>query len=394
MRKTLFITIWLFFILTLGGLGYVFYEIFNGKIGYMPELQRLQNPVNKFASQIFSSDGKLLGTWSYSRANRIFVNYDDLPPHLVQALEATEDVRFRSHSGIDYKALFRAIIKRGVLNQKSAGGGSTITQQLAKQLYSDKASSTKERLFQKPIEWVIALRLERFYTKEEIITMYLNNFDFLHNAVGIKTAARTYFGKEPRNLDICESATLVGMCKNPSFYNPRRYPERCLERRNIVLSQMQKAGYLQPSEAQQYMLNPLSLKFHQVDHKEGLGTYLRDYLRLALMAHKPVRSEYASWQKQKFYDDSLAWETDPLYGWCNKNLNREGKAYNIYTDGLKIFTTIDSRMQAYAEEAVDTHVVHVLQPAFEKELKNNRNAPYAAGISADQAKKDLQRAKR
>ena len=171
MRKTFFITIWLFFILILGSLGYVFYAIFNGDIGYMPELQKLQNPVNKFASQIFSSDGKLLGTWSYSRANRIFVNYDDLPPHLVQALEATEDVRFRSHSGIDYKALFRAIIKRGVLHQKSAGGGSTITQQLAKQLYSDKASSTKERLFQKPIEWVIALRLERFYTKEEIITL-------------------------------------------------------------------------------------------------------------------------------------------------------------------------------------------------------------------------------
>lgn len=394
MRKAFFVAIWLFFFIILGGLGYVFYGIFNGDIGYMPELQKLQNPVNKFASQIFSADGKLLGTWSYSRANRIFVDYNDLPPNLVNALVATEDQRFYSHSGIDYKALFRAVVKRGVFNQKSAGGGSTLTQQLAKQLYSAKAATTKERLFQKPIEWVIALRLERFYTKEEIITMYLNYFDFLHNAVGIKTAAHTYFGKEPKDLDICECATLVGMCKNPSLYNPRRYPERCQERRNIVLRQMEKAGYLSSAEAKNYMLQPLTLHFHQADHKEGLGTYLRDYLRQALMAKKPIRSDYASWQRQKFYDDSLAWETDPLYGWCNKNKKRNGEYYNIYSDGLRIHTTIDSRMQTYAEQAVDSHVVHVLQPAFEKELQRNKNAPYAAAVSADQAKKDLARAKR
>ena len=280
------------------------------------------------------------------------------------------------------------------MQQKSAGGGSTITQQLAKQLYSEKASSTRERLFQKPIEWVIALKLERFYTKEEIITLYLNKFDFLHNAVGIKTAANTYFSKEPHDLSLLEAATLVGMCKNPSYFNPVRFPERCAERRNIVLRQMSKASYITKAEAEEESLQPLTLNFHRVDHKEGIATYLREYLRQILMAKEPKRSNYASWQKQKYYEDSLAWKEDPLYGWCTKNLNREGKPYNIYLDGLKIYTTIDSRMQAYAEEAVEKHVVGELQPAFEKELKKNKNAPYAAAVSAADAQNNLRRAKR
>ena len=394
MLKKFILTLWILLILSLGAVGCIFYAIFQGYIGYMPELRQLENPVNKFASQVFSADGKLLGTWSYSKENRIFVSYDDLSPYLVQALIATEDARFYSHSGIDYIALFRAIIKRGLMQQKSAGGGSTITQQLAKQLYSEKASSTRERLFQKPIEWVIALKLERFYTKEEIITLYLNEFDFLHNAVGIKTAANTYFSKEPHDLSLLEAATLVGMCKNPSYFNPVRFPERCAERRNIVLRQMSKASYITKAEAEEESLQPLTLNFHRVDHKDGIATYLREYLRQILMAKEPKRSNYASWQKQKYYEDSLAWKEDPLYGWCTKNLNREGKPYNIYLDGLKIYTTIDSRMQAYAEEAVEKHVVGELQPAFEKELKKNKNAPYAAAVSAADAQNNLRRAKR
>lgn len=393
-RRKFFVTLWLLYIAVIGVVAYLFHAIFVGDIGYMPDIEQLHNPVNKYASQVLSSDGRLLGTWSYSRANRIFVSYEDLSPTLVQALVATEDVRFHEHSGIDYIALVRAVVKRGLLKQKSAGGGSTITQQLAKQLYSGKAATVQERLFQKPIEWVIALKLERFYTKEEIITMYLNYFDFLHNAVGIKTAAKTYFGKEPKDLDVCESATLIGMCKNPSYFNPVRYPDRCLQRRNVVLSQMAKAKYISRKDCETYSMQPLSISFHRTDHKEGSAAYLRDYLRIALMAKKPVRSNYASWQGQKYYEDSLAWETDPLYGWCNKNLNREGRPYDIYSDGLKIYTTIDSRMQQYAEDAVRKHVQGELQGMFEHELKSNRNAPYASNLTKEQVRADLQRAKR
>ena len=377
-------------VLALGG---IFYCIFTGSIGYMPEIEELENPVNKFASQVVSADGKLIGTWSYSRANRIFVGYDDISPSVIQALIATEDERFYDHSGIDIKALFRAIVKRGLFMQKSAGGGSTITQQLAKQLYSEKAENVKERILQKPIEWVIALKLERYYTKEEILTMYLNHFDFLHNAVGIKTAAKTYFGKEPKDLTVNESATLIGMCKNPSYFNPVRNPERCEQRRNVVLSQMEKVGYISSDEASRLKLEPLQLNFHRTDHKEGTAAYLRDYLRQILMAKKPARSDYASWQNQKYYEDSLAWETDPVFGWCNKNVKRDGTPYNIYTDGLKVYTTIDSRMQRYAEEAVQKHVVGELQPLFDKELKTNKNAPYANVLSADEVVKKFQRAK-
>lgn len=394
MRKRLFLYIWSLYILAVLAIGGIFYCIFIGAIGYMPEIEELENPVNKYASQVISSDGKLIGTWSYSTANRIFVGYNDISPAVIQALVATEDERFYDHSGIDIKALFRAIVKRGILMQKSAGGGSTITQQLAKQLYSEKAENVQERLLQKPIEWVIALKLERYYTKEEILTMYLNYFDFLHNAVGIKTAARTYFGKDPKDLNVTEAATLIGMCKNPSYFNPVRNPERCLQRRNVVLSQMEKVGYITSSEEEQLKLEPLNLNFHRNDHKEGTAAYLRDYLRQMLMAKKPQRSDYASWQNQQFYEDSLAWETDPAYGWCNKNTKRDGTHYNIYTDGLKVFTTIDSRMQKYAEDAVLKHVVGELQPVFERELRSNKNAPYASTLTASEVTNRFKRAKR
>lgn len=370
----------------------IFTAIAKGWIGYMPPVEELENPIDKFASEIISADGKMLGTWSYSKENRIFVGYDELSPNLINALIDTEDIRFKEHSGIDARAIVRAVIKRGLFMQTSAGGGSTITQQLAKQLYSDVASNTLQRVLQKPIEWVIAVKLERFYTKEEILTMYLNYFDFLNNAVGIKTASNTYFSKEPKNLNIEEAATLVGMCKNPSYYNPVRFNERSRERRNVVLDQMRKAGHLTQAESDSLKALPLTLKYRKVDHKEGLATYFREYLRTVMTAKKPYKSDYRGWQMQKFYEDSIAWEKNPLYGWCNKNFKKNGDPYNVYIDGLKIYTTIDSRMQKYAEEAVKEHVVDYLQPSFFKEKKGRKTAPYTNQLSPEEVQKILKRA--
>jgi penicillin-binding protein 1A len=391
MRKIFVYFLWTLLVVFVLGTATAFYAIEQGWIGYMPPIEDLQNPINRFATQIYSADGKLMGTWNYNRENRVMVDYSKLPPSLIQALVATEDVRFYEHSGIDFYALGRAIVKRGLMGQKSAGGGSTITQQLAKQLYSERAHSTMERLLQKPIEWVIAVKLERNYTKDEIITMYLNYFDFLHNAVGIKTASDTYFSKEPKDLTVAEAATLVGLCKNPSYYNPVRHPERSQERRNVVLAQMQKAGYLTQEEYDKYAAQPLQLKFHISDHKEGIAVYFREYLRQYMTAKKPVRSQYASWNMVKYYNDSINWETDPLYGWCNKNKKRNGDNYSIYTDGLKVYTTIDSRMQKYAEQAAYQHVVKVLQPAFDAENKRKPNAPYSLNLSQDQIRQIMNR---
>ena len=368
-----------------------FFAIWFGWIGYMPDIEDLQNPINRFATQVYSSDGKVIGTWNLNKENRIVIPYKKMSPYLVQALVATEDERFYEHSGIDFRALGRAIIKRGILGQTNAGGGSTITQQLAKQLYSSTAQSAAQRMFQKPIEWVIAIKLERYYTKEEIIALYLNYFDFLHNAVGIKTAANTYFNKEPKNLTVCEAATLIGLCKNPSLFNPVRYPERAKERRNVVLSQMVKAGYMDRAEYQNYSSEPLTLNFHRTDHKDGTATYLREFLRRYMMAKRPVRSDYPSWNNVQFVADSIAWDTDPLYGWCNKNFKKDGSSYNVYSDGLKVFTTIDSRMQKYAEEAVYQHVARYLQPAFDKENKPKPSSPYSDKLTPQQIRYILNR---
>ena len=368
-----------------------FFAIWFGWIGYMPDIEDLQNPINRFATQVYSSDGKVIGTWNLNKENRIVIPYKKMSPYLVQALVATEDERFYEHSGIDFRALGRAIIKRGILGQTNAGGGSTITQQLAKQLYSSTAQSAAQRMFQKPIEWVIAIKLERYYTKEEIIALYLNYFDFLHNAVGIKTAANTYFNKEPKDLTVCEAATLIGLCKNPSFFNPVRYPERAKERRNVVLSQMVKAGYMDRAEYQNYSSEPLTLNFHRTDHKDGTATYLREFLRRYMMAKRPVRTDYPSWNNVQFVADSIAWDTDPLYGWCNKNFKKDGSPYNVYSDGLKVFTTIDSRMQKYAEEAVYQHVARYLQPAFDKENKPKPSSPYSDKLTPQQIRNILNR---
>ena len=394
MKKFIIRLLWSLLVLSVLTVSLAFYAINEGWIGYMPPIEDLQNPINRFATQIISADGKVMGTWNYNRENRILVDYTQLSPSLVQALVATEDVRFYEHSGIDFYALGRAVVKRGILGKKSAGGGSTITQQLAKQLYSETAHSVMERVLQKPIEWVIAVRLERNYTKDEIITMYLNYFDFLHNAVGIKTAANTYFSKEPRDLTPTESAVLVGLCKNPSYYNPVRYPERSKERRNVVLHQMLKAGYITEAQYDSCAAEPLTLNFHIADHKQGIAVYFRDFLRRYMMAKKPERSDYPSWNYVKFHIDSINWETDPLYGWCNKNRKKNGDTYSIYTDGLRVHTTIDSRMQEYAEQAVREHVVKFLQPAFNRENKGRANAPYSGNLTPDQLKKILMRSVR
>ena len=394
MKKFIIRLLWSLLVLSVLTVSLAFYAINEGWIGYMPPIEDLQNPINRFATQIISADGKVMGTWNYNRENRILVDYTQLSPSLVQALVATEDVRFYDHSGIDFYALGRAVVKRGILGKKSAGGGSTITQQLAKQLYSETAHSVMERVLQKPIEWVIAVRLERNYTKDEIITMYLNYFDFLHNAVGIKTAANTYFSKEPRDLTPTESAVLVGLCKNPSYYNPVRYPERSKDRRNVVLHQMLKAGYITEAQYDSCAAEPLTLNFHIADHKQGIAVYFRDFLRRYMMAKKPERSDYPSWNYVKFHIDSINWETDPLYGWCNKNRKKNGDTYSIYTDGLRVHTTIDSRMQEYAEQAVREHVVKFLQPAFNRENKGRANAPYSGNLTPDQLKKILMRSVR
>ena len=373
--------LWIFLAVIVLAIVIVFVSISKGWIGYMPPVEELENPSYKFATEIFSEDEKVLGTWSYSKENRVYTAYKDLSPSIINALIATEDVRFVEHSGIDAKALFRAFVKRGLMFQKNAGGGSTLSQQLAKQLFTENvARNTLQRLFQKPIEWVIAVKLERYYTKEEILSMYLNKFDFLNNAVGIKTAAYTYFGCEPKDLKIEEAATLVGMCKNPSLYNPVRFNERSRGRRNVVLEQMRKAGYITDAECDSLQALPLKLTYNRVDHKEGLATYFREYLRGVMTAPKPVKSDYRGWQMQKFYEDSIAWETNPLYGWCAKNKKKDGTNYNIYTDGLKIYTTINSRMQQYAEDAVKEHLGDYLQPIFFKEKEGSKNAPYARSL--------------
>ena len=391
MRKKFVYILWSLIAASVIIFALIFTAIWNGWIGYMPDMEDLQNPIDRYATQIYSADGKVIGTWNMNRENRVRIDISKVSSNVIEALVATEDARFYDHSGVDFIALGRAIVKRGLLGQSSAGGGSTITQQLAKQLYSGKANSTIERMMQKPIEWVIAIKLERYFTKEEIVMMYLNQFDFLHNAVGIKNAANTYFSKEPKDLTLEESALLIGLCKNPSYFNPVRHEERCLERRNVVLKQMLKAGYITQSQYDDCSQHPIELKFHRADHKDGSATYLREFLRQYMMAEKPKRDDYQSWQKVQYVMDSIAWEQDPLYGWCNKNFKRDGTPYNIYMDGLKVFTTIDSEMQQYAEEAVYAHVAKYLQPAFNKENRHKPNAPFTNQLSAKEVKDILNR---
>ena len=381
---------WRLFIAGIFGILLMFVFINFGWIGYLPPVDELQNPKSKFATEIYSSDLQLLGRFFYSKQNRVGVHYNDISKNVINALVATEDVRFYDHSGIDGRALTRAAVLTGILHHKSSGGGSTITQQYAKLLYSPQAGNFIERALQKPIEWVISVKLERLYTKEEILTLYLNQFDFLNNAVGIKSASQIYFSKLPTNLKVEEAATLIGMCKNPSYFNPVRFNKRTMERRNVVLNQMRKADFITKQQFDSLRTLPLVLKYQKVDHKLGLAAYFREYLRSVLTAKEPNKSDYASWQMDKYEQDKKAWDTNPLYGFCNKNKKQDGTSYNIYTDGLKIYTTLDSRMQRYAEEAVDQHM-QSLQRTFFKEKRNRSYAPFAKNVKQDEIEATLSR---
>ena len=355
-----------------------------GAIGYTPDLSELENPIDKYASQVISSDDKLMFTFSREKENRIYIDYSQLSPHLVDALVSTEDVRFYKHSGIDIIGLGRAIFKTILLQKEASGGGSTISQQLAKLLYTPPANNKIQRFTQKPVEWVIASKLERYYTKEEIINLYLNKYDFNYNAVGIESAARTYFNKEPIELNIQEAATLIGMLKNSSLYNPVRRPELTKARRNVVLKQMEKAGHLTAQQAHELKKTPLEIDFNRASHVNVIAPYYRQHLAMIMMAKKPNIKDYpASWQKQQYKEDSVAWENDLLYGWCHKNKKPDGSDYDIYTDGLKIYSTIDTRIQKHAEEALKEHLGEYLQPIFDKKNVGNKYAPFSRDVAKD-----------
>lgn len=336
---------WLWY-LAISPLLIIFFLIFLislGLFGDMPNIQDIENPRSNLASEIISSDGKLLGT--YFVENRSQVEFKQLSPHLVQALVATEDERFYNHSGIDFQALSRVLFKTVLLFQKNSGGGSTITQQLAKMLFDTREALSGGILIRKLAEWVIALNLERHYTKEEIIAMYLNKFDFINGAVGVKMASSVYFNTSPDSLRLEQAAMLVGMAKNPALFNPLRRPDTTMHRRNVVLYQMLKNDLITETQFDSLKNMPLGLEFKSVDHNQGLATYFREYLRSFML------------------------------DWCKNHLKPDGKKYDLYRDGLRIYTTIDSRNQRYAEEAVKEHLSK-LQDEFFKHWKGKENAPF------------------
>ena len=369
----------------------MFFMIAKGWMGFMPTFEDLENPENLLASEVVSSDGMVLGKYFY-KENRSFVKYEELSPVLLNALVATEDVRFFEHSGIDARGLFR-VVKGIITGNSNSGGGSTISQQLAKMLFPrDNLDSKIELIFRKFKEWVIAVKLEKSYTKEEILTMYLNKYDFLNLAVGIKSASAVYFNTSPDSLNLEQAAMLVGMAKNSSLYNPVRRPELTLKRRNVVLSQMKKYGYISKEEYNTAVSKPLSLDYHKVDFKTGLAPYFREHLRQMMNAKKPDVADYRGWQMQKYKEDSVDWATNPLYGWCIKNKKADGTPYNLYRDGIRIITTIDSRMQRYAEEAVTKHLQSNLQPAFNKHLKKLKNKPFSKDLTDEEVEGILDKA--
>ncbi|MBN2814562.1 MAG: transglycosylase domain-containing protein [Bacteroidales bacterium] len=363
-----------------------------GALGYMPDIQTLENPKINLASQVISEDGKMLGSFYFKNQNRAYVDYDELPKHLVDALIATEDKRFYRHSGIDAKGVARMAIKTVLLMQRSSGGGSTITQQLAKNLFHEPPRTLIGRGFQKVKEWIIAVRLEKAYTKEEIITLYFNQCDFVNQAVGIKSAAQVYFSTIPDSLTIEQGAMLVGMAKNPAYYNPNDSAKRARvkSRRNVVLNQMVKNDYLESVLADSLKGLPLVTRFQRISHDEGPATYFREFIRRTLLAKEPKRKNYYDYQAYR--EDSLRWMNDPLFGWCNKNKKPDGNPYNLYADGLKIYTTVNSKMQQYAEEAVAEHLGSFLQPAFFKEKRGSKRAPFSRDISDKDIDRILNRA--
>lgn len=384
------IAFWALVLLSVGAGILFFVLIANGKLGFMPSFEELENPKYILATEIYFEDGKILDKYFVSE-NRTFVDYESLPPHLIDALIATEDVRFYKHSGIDLRGLVR--VAKGILTgDSSSGGGSTLSQQLAKMLFPRTGVDSKiDLVFQKFKEWVIAVKLERSYTKEEIILMYLNKYDYLNNAVGIKSAANVYFSIQPDSLQLQQAAMLVGMAKNSSLYNPVRRPELVMQRRNTVLNQMEKYGYITTEVCDSVKQLPLGLEYNRVDYKEGPAPYFREYLRLALTSKRPERGNYARWQGQKYIEDLAEWENNPLFGWCNKNKKSNGENYNIYTDGLKIYTTLDSRMQRYANEAIEQHLRYDLQPLFDENMSDLDNPPFGNNMSFEEVEDLLNR---
>lgn len=362
---------------------FLFFLMAKGFLGFMPTFEELENPKNILASEIYSADGKIVDKYFISE-NRTFVGFENLPPNMIDALISTEDIRFFKHSGIDLRGLFR-VFKGIAFGNSSSGGGSTISQQLAKMLFPREDFSNKLQLvLRKFKEWIIAVKLERSYTKEEIILMYLNKYDFLNLAVGIKSASMVYFSIPPDSLQLHQSAMLVGMAKNSSLYNPLRRPELVQQRRNVVINQMKKYGFISKAERDSLKQLPLDLDYQEVDYKSGPAPYFREYLRLTMTATKPNKKKYASWQYQEFKEDSTEWETNPLFGWCNKNIKPSGENYNLYNDGLKVFSTIDSRMQKYAVESIEHHLKNDLQPEFDGGMKYLNNPPFANNMTLEQ----------
>lgn len=383
-----FVIFWSVVLVGIIGVFVFFWLISAGKLGFMPTFEELENPNNRFASEVYFADGPIMNRY-FEKENRKYIEYREIPQSVIDALIATEDVRFYDHSGVDVRGLFR--VAKGLLTANtSAGGGSTISQQLAKMLFPRESDlNVFELAIRKFREWVIAVRLEKSYTKEEILTMYLNKYDFLNLAVGISSAADIYFQVPLDSLKVEQAAMLIGMAKNSSYYNPVRRPELTLNRRNVVLSQMYKYDKITREECDSLKKLPLGLNFKRVDHKEGLATYFREYLRLFMTANKPDRKRYRD--LSQFRLDSVAWETNPLYGWCKKNVKVDGSHYDLYSDGLKIYTTLDSRMQKYAEEAVREHLSQDLQPLFDKEKVKKLRPPFSNDMTPAEIEEVLDR---
>ena len=340
---------WQLFVFGFGTIILFFLLASWGVFGAMPSFEELENPESNLATEVISSDGVTIG--KFYNENRTMIKYNALPQELVKALVSTEDERFYEHSGIDSRGTLRAVMSVG-----TSGGASTITQQLAKLLFHGEGSKNLlTRMVQKAKEWIIAIRLERQYTKNEIIAMYLNKADFVNTAVGIRSASKVYFNKEPKELNIEECAMLVGMLKNPSLFNPIRRMEKTRQRRNVVLHQMVKNNFLSEAEKQSLENKPITLDFHPESHKEGIATYFREYLR------------------------------EFMKKWVRENKKADGSEYDIYSDGLKIYVTIDSRMQEYAEDAVMKHLAN-LQIEFTNQQKDNKNKPFVR-ISKDETDK-------
>ncbi len=349
----------------------------------IPSFEELENPDSKLATQVLAEDGEILTTFHIE--NRTFVNYEDLSPYLVQAAVSTEDVRFYRHSGIDFIGLGRVLFKTILMRNSSQGGGSTITQQLAKSLYPRKDTSSDipgwsnaQMVWIKLKEWITAVKLERDYTKEEILNMYLNSIFFGSSAYGVRAAAETFFAKMPSELTIEESAMLVGMVNKPTRYNPNLNPDKALIRRNFVIGQMCKAGYIDKQESDSLQKLPIILNYKVQDHNSGLAPYFRDMLRRTMNANVPKRSQYSN--KEDYIADSLAWANDALYGWLNKNRKPDGQEYNLDKDGLRIYTTINYKMQKYAEEAVAEHIGNDLQKSFNEDLRKKPHRPFSNEI--------------